>query len=149
MKKFFFKGIIILAIVALSILNWDLATPDSKSSLLLLMQIEALSDGENPPTVADQIALEGNLSDPKQKSFAQQPVVAFKNAFAVQVNFTDNLGLIVIRIYNVVGGMVFQQSVMTANGLQTAIDITSFSSGNYSITFTNVQNQSLSGGFVI
>jgi hypothetical protein len=148
MKKIFLKGIIIIvAIVALNILNWDLATPDSKSRLFPLSQIEALSDGENPPD--EPIVLAGDLSNPKQKSFTQQPVVAFKNAYAVQVNFTDNLGLIVIRIYNVVGGIVFQQSVTATNGLQTAIDITSFSSGNYSITFTNAQNQSMSGGFVI
>jgi hypothetical protein len=147
MKKFFLTGIIILAIVALNILNWDLAKPDSKSSLFSLTQIEALSDGENPPD--EQIVLQGNLYDPKIRSFAQQPVLAFKSRQSVNAVFTDNLGQIIIRIYNVSGGIVFQQSVTASNGQQTFIDITSFSSGNYTITFTNAQNQSLSGGFVI
>jgi hypothetical protein len=147
MKKIVFTGII-LATVALSILNWNLAKPDSKSGLFPLTQIEALSSGEGS-TAEEQIALDGYLARNKQRSFAQQSVLAFINAYAVRVNFLADLGSVVIRIYNVSGGMVSQQSVNASEGQQVFIDIASFSNGNYTITFTNAQNQSMSGAFVI
>jgi hypothetical protein len=148
MKKIVFSGII-LALSALSILNWDLAKPDSKLGLFPLTQIEALSEGENLSTVAEQIELEGDLTPNRQRSFAQQPVQAFVNASYVSVNFMANLGPVVIHIYNGSGGLVFQQSVNASGGQQAFINIASFSTGNYTITFTNAQNQYMYGGFAI
>jgi hypothetical protein len=147
-KKNYLRSIGVFAIFGLNILNWNLAKPDSKPILFPLTQIEALSSGENSSD-EEQIELDGDLYNPKQRSFAQQPVLAFKSGQYVNAVFTANLGPIVILIYNGSGGIVFQQSITASNGQQVSISIASFSSGNYTIRFVNAQNQYMYGGFVI
>jgi hypothetical protein len=147
MTKKFFKRIFIFVVFGVNIFNFTFVKQNLKSRLCPLNQIEALSSGES--STAEQIELEGDLGKPKIRSFAQQPVQAFVNASYVSVNFMANLGPVVIRIYNGGGGLVFQQSVNASGGQQAFIDIASFSTGNYTITFTNAQNQYMYGGFMI
>jgi hypothetical protein len=148
MKKNILKSIFIFTVIGVNIFNFTFVKQNLKSGLCPLNQIEALSNGESS-TAEEPIVLQGDLGNPKQRSLAQQPVMAFVNAYAVSINFLANLGPIVIHIYNGSGGIVFQQSVNASGGQQTFIDIASFSTGNYTITFTNAQNQYMYGGFMI
>ena len=96
----------------------------------------------------EDIELGGDLSGRQTRSL-MKPIAAFKDANFIQANFLANLGTITIYIYDEYGDVVSQQSVSTFAGQQVSIDITFFSSGEYTIAFVNSQNRYLSGNFEI
>lgn len=123
-----------------------------KASLLLVLFFTAVSLNvmSNVCTNAevDQIELSGYLSGQKQRSLTK-PVQVLKRENSLQVNFSANLGTIVISVYDGYGDAVYQQPVNTFAGQQVYIDITSLDSGEYTIEFVNSLNQYLAGGFEI
>ncbi|GHT41369.1 hypothetical protein FACS189437_08180 [Bacteroidia bacterium] len=92
--------------------------------------------------------MSGEFAPSKQRSLIQ-PIQAFKNNFFVQVNFLSNLGTIDVYIYNEYGAVVYQEAVNTAVEREISIDISSLSSGEYTIRFVNSQNRYMQGDFEI
>jgi hypothetical protein len=98
---------------------------------------------------AEQILFEGNLPLPSQKSLIVEAFQVYKNETSLQIHFLSNLGLIDIYIFDEMGAIVYQQSVIASANQQVNISIISLDSGEYTIRLVNSQNQYLEGEFYI
>lgn len=98
---------------------------------------------------AEDVELSGELLSPKTKSFIIQPIKVTKYLYELNVDFLLNLENIKIQIYDSMGSLVYSNIVDTQTLNQLIIDISYLDNGNYTIRFTNSQDQYLRGHFLI
>ncbi|MFV0330724.1 MAG: DUF3244 domain-containing protein [Dysgonomonas sp.] len=89
------------------------------------------------------------LLSPKTKSFIIKPIKVTKYLYELNVDFLLNLENIKIQIYDSMGSLVYSNIVDTQTLNQLIIDISYLDNGNYTIRFTNSQDQYLRGNFLI
>lgn len=102
----------------------------------LLITVQ-MTSGIIASTTSTEIDLKGKLSVPGTKSIENPiPIKASTDGESIFIDFLVAVGDITISLYNSDGQLVYQSDEQIASIQQVVVDITSLTSGSYTLTFT-------------
>lgn len=102
----------------------------------LLITVQ-MTSGIIASTTSTEIDLKGKLSVPGTKSIENPiPIKASTDGESIFIDFLVAVGDITISLYNSDGQLVYQSDEQIASIQQVVIDITSLTSGSYTLAFT-------------
>jgi hypothetical protein len=134
-------------------LNTSLNMQSNSSVSLILNNIESFanngSECDNCDLENDPIALHGSLIDRPVRSYSSTPFHAIKYSSHIAVYYLIDLNNISVKVVNASGQIVYSTNVNPVAGGQLYIGLTSLSSGDYTITFTGTNGNSVYGDFEI
>ncbi|MDX8341791.1 DUF3244 domain-containing protein [Draconibacterium sp. IB214405] len=96
-----------------------------------------------------EIILDGSLDDSGSRSPQQNPIYAAVGSSQLEVNFLFDIGNIIIEIYSLIGGLVYEMNINTQTQQDIFINISDWDNGTYEIRFTNYDGNYLYGDFEI
>lgn len=97
----------------------------------------------------EKINLDGSLADQSIRSVFSDPIQATINSSSLNVEFSNNLGIISVLVSSPSGSVIYDNNVNTQSQGTLSIDVSNWGSGVYQIRFVNSEGKFMYGTFEI
>ncbi|MBK5215875.1 MAG: DUF3244 domain-containing protein [Candidatus Pacebacteria bacterium] len=123
------------------------------SFILFTVFIPITSQSSNFPLLNQEedierlIDLDGSLAETDQRSLLPTPIIATISTSSINVEFSNNLGIIIVEISSPSGSLIYDNNINTQAQTNLSIDVSGWDGGVYQIRFENSDGRYMYGTF--
>lgn len=124
----------------------------SISVIFLTVFISTTSQSSNfllptPQVIEKIIDLDGSIAETDQRSLNPSPIQATVSTSSLNVEFSNNLGIISVEISSSSGSLIYDNNIDTETQTSLSIDISDWENGVYQIHFEDTDGHYMNGTF--